>query len=117
MGNHAAIIPLTTTPAALAESLGVSPRRVQDEVRALGCYCKIGGKIIMRADHVHQFMEAMECPSKSTGAAKSGTTQAQLPVGDYAALVAQRTKQSPKGSRRQSKTRRGDVILMDRGRS
>jgi hypothetical protein len=41
-------------------------------------------------------MEAMECLSKSTSVVKSGTTGAPLPEGDYAALVARRTKKSPK---------------------
>lgn len=114
MSEQPAIIPDTTTPEDLAKSLGASPRRVKDDVRALGCYCKIGRKVIMREHHVETFMEAMECHSGSTSAARSGTTKGQLPEGDYAALQDQRTKKSRPVSRRKSKQRRGEVILMDR---
>ena len=115
MSNRAVIIPETTTPDDLAAKLGASPRRVKDEVRALGCYCKVGRKVIMREHHVEAFMEAMECHSGSTGAAKSGTTKARFPEGDYEALQAQRTKRSQSGSRRKLKPKNGEVILMGRG--
>ena len=89
------LIPKTITPVELALMLGASPRRVKEDVRALGCYCKIGAKILMREHHVEAFMEAMECQSKSTSVAKSGTTGAPLPEGDHAALVARRTRKQP----------------------
>lgn len=109
------IIPNITTPDELAEMLGASARRVKDEVRALGCYCKIGRKVIMREHHVETFMEAMECHSGYLSAAKSGTIKGQFPEGDYEALRDQRTRKSQIGLRRKSKQKRGEVILMDRG--
>lgn len=115
MTTRPAFIPDTITPEELAKSLGVSPRRVKDDVRALGCYCKIGKIVLMLEHHVEAFMEAMECHSGSTGAAKSGTTKGQSPEGDYEALQAQRTKRSHRASRPISKPKHGEVILMDRG--
>jgi hypothetical protein len=112
--TNRAIIPATITPDELAETLGASPRAVKDQVRALGCYCKIGKTVLMRDYHVEQFLEAMECQSKSTSGARSGTTGVPLPEGDYAALVARRTKKSPKESRRKQKPQAGVVTLMDR---
>lgn len=109
------IIPETTTPAELAERLGASPRRVQDEVRALGCYCKIGGKVLMCAHHVEAFMEAMECPSNSTGAAKPGTTGDRLPEGDYVVLRKRLTKPMLKGSKRKLNKGPGTVVSMAQG--
>jgi len=114
MSSSPALIPYTITPDELAKSLGASPRRVKDNVRALGCYCKIGKTVLMREHHVETFMEAMECHSGSSSAVKSGTTKGQLPEGDYAALQDQRTKKSRPVSRRKSKQRRGEVILLDR---
>ena len=111
------IIPQTITPAELASMLGVSSRRVQEDVRALGCYCKIGAKVIMREHHVAAFMEAMECQSKSTSVVKFGTTEVPLPEGDHAALVARRTKKQPKGLRQKSKLPTGVVTLMDQRRT
>jgi hypothetical protein len=114
MNMRPAIIPDTITPDELALNLGVSPRRVKDDVRALGCFCKIGAKVVMREHHVEAYMEAMECQSKSTSAARSGTTGVPLPEGDYAALVARRTKKLPKESRRKQKLQAGVVTLMGR---
>ena len=115
MSSGPALIPDTITPDELARSLGASPRRVKDDVRALGCYCKIGRKVIMREHHVETFMEAMECHSESSSAAKSGTIKGQFPEGDYEALRDQRTRKSQTGLRRKSKQKRGEVILMGRG--
>ena len=111
------IVPETITPRELAQQLGASQRRVEDDVRALGCYCKIGRTILMREHHVETFMEAMECPSKSTSAARFGTTGGPLPEGDYAELAARRTKRSLKGSQRRQKPQAGVVTLMDRART
>jgi hypothetical protein len=116
MNMRSAIIPETTTPDDLAKMLGASPRRVKDEVRALGCYFKVGRTVIMRGHHVEAFMEAMQCQSKSTSAARSGTTGVPLPEGDYAALAALRTKKLPKELQRKSKPPGGVVTLTDRGR-
>ena len=108
------IVPTFTTPRSLAKRLNASPRFVCDTVRELGCFCKIGQKVIMLDHHVVAFMEAMECHSKSSSGISSIATGAQLPVGDYEALREQRTKGSRKESQQRSKQRRGKVILMDR---
>jgi len=115
MNMRPAIIPETITPDELALNLGVSPRRVKDDVRALGYFCKIGAKVVMREHHVEAYMEAMECHSGSSSAAKSGTTKGQFPEGDYEALRDQRTRKSQTGLRRKLKQKRGEVILMGRG--
>jgi hypothetical protein len=117
MPTHSAIIPQTITPKELAQQLGVSPRRVEDDVRALGCYCKIGRKVVMREHHVETFMEAMECRLKFTSAAKSGTTGVPLPEGGHEALVARRTRKQPKELRRKSKPQAGVVTLMGQRRT
>jgi hypothetical protein len=114
MPNAPAIIPETVTPKELAKGLGASHRRVADDVRTLGCYCKIGAKVVMRQHHVEEFMEAMECHSKSTGVVKSGITEAPSPEGDYAALQVRRTKPSRNAPRQKSNPKSGDVILMAR---
>ena len=106
------IIPHAVTPKELAKELGVSPRRVQDEVKALGCYCKIGAKVLMFAHHVETYVKEKECRSGSTNAGKSGTTQELSPDGDYEALRARRKKPERKGSRRKSRRNTGDVISM-----
>lgn len=110
------IVPNYTTPRELAEKLGASPRFVGDTIRQLGCFCKIGQKVIMLDHHVVAFMEAMECHSTSPSGARSGTTQGQLPEGDFEALRKHRTKTVPPGLRRKSKRKLGDVILMDQAR-
>ena len=110
------IVPKHTTPRALAEKLGASPRFVSDTVRELGCFCKIGQKVIMLDHHVVAFMEAMECRSTSPSGAKSGTIQGQLPEGDFEALRKHRTKTVPPGSPQKSKRKHGEVILMDQAR-
>lgn len=109
----ASIVPKHTTPKDLAQRLGASPRFVSDAVRELGCFCKIGQKVIMLDHHVVAFMEAMECRSRSSNGTTSTVTGAQLPVGDYEVLREQRTKGSRRGSQPRSKPRRGKVILMD----
>ncbi|MEL6683300.1 MAG: hypothetical protein AAFQ09_11765 [Pseudomonadota bacterium] len=109
------ILPRYITPKALAEKLGASPRFVSDTVRELGCFCQIGRRMVMLDRHVDEFMEAMECRSKSRSATKSGTTAGRLPEGDYAALREQRTKGLQKGLRPKSKRKLGKVISMDPG--
>ena len=111
------IIPETITPRELAQQLGVSPRKVEDEVRALGCFCKIGRTVLMREHHVETFMEAMEWLSKFKSAARFGTTGEPFPEGDYEELAARRTKRLHKGSQRRRKQQSGAVTLMDRGRT
>lgn len=109
------LTPTYTTPEELAAHLGASERFVRDEVRALGCFAKIGARVIMREHHVDAFMEAMECRSHSTAGAKSGTTEERLPVGDSEALQARLTRKSPNASARKKKPKRGNVVSMGRG--
>ncbi|MEM9966488.1 MAG: hypothetical protein AAF755_00160 [Pseudomonadota bacterium] len=109
------ILPAFTTPADIAAHYGASQRAVEDKVRELGCYAKIGAKVVLYDHHFEAFLEATECHLKSTGAAKSGTTGALSPGGDYEALQAQRTKKSGSVSRTKSRNVPGRVISMDRG--
>tara|TARA_B100000767_G_C19725231_1_gene519178 strand:+ start:397 stop:750 length:354 start_codon:yes stop_codon:yes gene_type:complete len=104
------IIPKPTTPAKLAAWLEVSPRWVADKVREIGCYCKIGAKVVMQEHHVKKFMEATECQSQYSNATRSGTTEGQLPEGDYAALREHPTRESHKGSRQKRKLKAGHAI-------
>ncbi len=117
MSERPTIIPETTTPSDLAKMLGASPRRVKDKVRELGCYRKIGAKVIMLAEDVEIFMEATKpCRSNSTSAGKSGTTGAQLPEGDSEALRERLTRRKRRDSHQRSKKASGTVVSMDRGR-
>lgn len=108
------LAPPYITPKELAAHLGASERFVCDEVRALGCFAKIGSRVIMREHHVDAFMEAMECRSNSTGGAKSGTTEERLPVGDSEALQARLTRKSRNASGRKRKPKPGNVVSMGR---
>src|SRR6476646_4864794 len=82
-------LPDFTTPEALADHLGWSPRRVREVARRLGACRIIGNRMILLPDDVKAIMEASKpCPSSSTDAAKSGTIAAPLPGGDYEALRA-----------------------------
>ncbi len=111
------LAPNHTTPDALAQHLGVSPRTMRVLVKSLGAYRQFGKTMILLPDDVNNIMEATRpCLSKSTSAAKSGTTAEQLPVDDYADLQARRTNHGPKGSRPKPKQTRGKVISMARGR-
>ncbi|WP_235871357.1 hypothetical protein [Shimia sediminis] len=112
-----ALLPDYTTPADLAAHFGVSERVMREKVREFQTYTKIGRKVVLFPEHVEAFEEALKCHSSSTAEAKSGTTGAPLPEGDYAALQAQRTKKPQGGSRRKSKQTHGAVISMDRGRT
>lgn len=110
-------LPDHTKPGDLAAHLGVSERGLRALARSLGAFTEVLGKMILLPEHVDAIIEAgRPCRSKSTSAAKSGTTGELLPVGDYEALRAQRTKQPRSASRRKSKAAPGSVILMDRGR-
>lgn len=68
---------------------------------------------MMLDHHMVTFMEAMECRSKSSNGTSSIASGAQLPVGDFEALRAHRTRGLLKGSQPKSKQKRGKVILMD----
>ena len=92
------ILPLYTPPHAFAKRLTVPPRFVSGTVRELGCFCKIGQKVMMLDHHMVTFMEAMECRSKSSNGISSIASVAHLPVGDFEALRAHRTRGLLKGS-------------------
>ena len=118
MTARPALLPDYVTPADLAGHLGIAERALRELAQELGVYRKIGKAMFFLEGDVQTILEAAKpCPTKSTGAAKSGTTGAPLPGGDYAALAALRTKASPKGSRQKPKAGNGKVILMDRGRT
>lgn len=78
-------LPIVYTPEAVAAHLGVSERTLRDMARQLGACRVIGNRMILTEGDVQLIMEAARCPTQSTGAAKSGTTGAPSPGGDYAA--------------------------------
>lgn len=111
-------LPTYTTPADLAEHLGMRERTLREYARSIGACRKLGKRMIMLEEDVALLMESMkQCPSRSTSAGKSGTTGEQSPGGDYAALQARRIKATRSGSRPKSKTGRGQLILMDQQRT
>jgi hypothetical protein len=110
----AKLLPSYTTPEELAAHLGVPERTLRQIARALGACSQIGKRMILTEDDVNTIMEATRCPSKSTGAAQSGTIEAPLTGGDFAALQKRLTEKSRKGSRRKSSGARGNVISMGR---
>jgi hypothetical protein len=110
-----ALLPSYTTPEELAEHLGVSERTLRERARILGACRTLGKRMILLEGDVQLLLEDLRpCRSNSTGAqaAKSGTTGAPLPVGDYEALREQRTRNSPSGSPQKSKRGHGGVISM-----
>jgi hypothetical protein len=110
----ASTLPNFTTPGELAKHLGMSERTLREKARSVGACRELGKTMIMLDEDVAILMESLkQCPSRSTSAAKSGTTGALSPGGDYADLQARRSKRAPKGSRPTSKAARGKVILMD----
>jgi len=110
------VLPAHTTLIELAAHLKVPVRTLREKVKALGAYSKIGKQMILFESDVQQIMEATRpCHSKSTSAAKSGTTGAPLQEGDYAALRKLRTKQSRNELQPNGKGGNGRVISMDRG--
>ncbi|WP_223870679.1 hypothetical protein [Salipiger aestuarii] len=114
--SNPALFPDHTKPADLAGHFGVSERTLREKVRAIDAFAMLGRTMVLFPEHVEALKEAMKCPSRSTSAERSGTTGALLPGGDFEALQARLTKKSPKGSRRVSKRKNGEVISMDRGR-
>ena len=115
MAGRAALLPDYTTPAELARHLGIAERTVREIARRLGAYRLFGKQMIFLEGDVQTILEAAKpCPSRSQSAARSGTTPALLPVGDYVALAALQKKQLPKESRRKPKHGNGNVISMGR---
>ena len=112
-------LPETTTPEALAASMGVSERRVRNLARRLGA-CRIFGKrMVLLGEDVAAIMEAVRpCPSKSIDAkaALSGTTEGRLPDIDSVDLLAHLTKKPRKELRPRSKTSSTNVVSMGKKR-
>ncbi|MBJ2151365.1 hypothetical protein [Paracoccus sp. IB05] len=89
---------------------------MEDKVRELGIYCKLGKTKVMLPEHVAAFMEAITCRSQYSSGAASGITEAPSPVGNYADLQKRLTGKSPKGSRQKSKTPHGSATSTGRTR-
>src|SRR3954471_15365597 len=109
------VLPETTTPEALAHSMGISERRVRSLARRLGA-CRIFGNAmrLTKAD-VDAILEAVKpCPSRSIDVreAMSGTIEGRLPDIDSAALLAHLTKRTPKELRPRLKTSSGNVVSL-----
>lgn len=110
------VLPAFTTPAELAAHLGVPERTLRAKAREIGACRELGKTTILLEGDVQAILEAMRpCPSKSTGAAKSGTIEAPLRGDDYGALRERLTGKSRSGSRRRSKAALGNVVSMGRG--
>ena len=105
------------SPGEFARTYGWSERAVRKLARDIGACHILGKTMTLTEDDCAALLEATKCPSKYTGAARSTITEALSMGADYAALVAQRTKQSRRASRWKSKRVNGKVIWMDRGAS
>src|SRR3954471_10749168 len=110
-------LPEITTPEQLASHLGWSARRVREEARRLGACHILGNRMVLLPHDVHLFLEATQCPSPSSSAARYGTSAARSPAGDYEALVRQRTRPQRRERPPKSKPASGKVISMDLKRS
>ena len=110
-------MPPPITPSEAAARLGVSERALRTVAREIGACSIIGRAMILTERDIAAILEATRPCSKSTSAATSGTSQAPLPGGDFAALQALRTKQSRSASQPKPKRGNGKVISMDRGRA
>lgn len=111
-------LPQFTTPEELAGQAGWSERKLREIARKIGACRIVGNRMVLTQTDVDAILEATRpCPSKSTVEAKSGTTEARLPSGDYEALqeLLTATKRSP--SQSNSKRSSGEVISMGRRRS
>lgn len=114
---RASIIPATITPRELAAETGWSERYIRETARALSACLGRGRGMRLTQDDVLRIMEARRCPSRSRSAAKHTTTAGQLPEGDYAALLARRTRPARRELRPREKPKNGNVISMDRAQS
>jgi hypothetical protein len=112
-------LPETTTPAALADHMGVSERYVRGLARKLGA-CRIFGHAMrLTNDDVQAIMEAVKpCPSRSIAVreALSGSIGERLPEIDSVDLLALLTKKPRKELRPRLKTSSGSVVLMEKRR-
>jgi hypothetical protein len=104
------ILPTYTTPEELAQHLGVAERTLRERIRKLGAYRLLGNRMLLLEGDVNLLLEDMKpCPSKSTSAVHSGTSEAPLPVGDYEELLERRTRQSRNGSQPRQKLALGVI--------
>ena len=118
MAPRPALLQDFVIPEAFADHYGFARRTVRERARAIGACAILGKQMILLPHHCDMLLEnAQKCQSESSSAAKSGITGAPLPVGDYAALQAQRTKPSHSGSRPKPKRDHGNIVSMDRGRT
>ena len=112
-------LPETTTPAALAEHMGVSERFIRGIARKLGA-CRIFGHAMrLTNDDVQAIMEAVKpCPSRSIDAkeAMSGSIGERLPDIDSVDLLAHLTAKPRKESHPRLKTSSGNVVLIQKSR-
>jgi len=112
------VLPEVTRPEDLAKQLGWSERRIRATAKALGACRILGNRMVLTQRDVEAILEATKpCPLNSTNAAVFGTTGAQLPGGDYAALVKQRQKTPLRRSPPKSKAESLNVVSMARRRS
>ncbi|GGO55173.1 hypothetical protein [Roseovarius pacificus] len=109
------LLPPYTTPADLADHFGVSERTLRGTIRDLGAYAKLGQKTILFQEHVEQLKEAMKCPSNSSSAMASGTSEELLPEGDFTSLQKRLIGKSRNVSKRKPKPKRGNVVSMGQG--
>jgi hypothetical protein len=105
-------------PVDFAAHLEVSERTLKKVARELNAFHIIGRTMFFTIEDIANIMDGTKpCHTKSTNAAKSGTTAVQLPAGDYAALAARLKKPSLKELPRKQKAVPGKVISMDRART
>ena len=110
-------LPQVVNPQDLALHLGVSERVLRVVARKTGACRAIGKTKIFTETDVIALMEALKpFPSRSTGAAISGTTGASSPKSGYQAARERLTGNALKGSRLSGKPKGGTVISMDRER-
>ena len=116
MPHSAPLLPDYTTPADLAGHFGVPERTLREKLREIGAYAILGKRMVLFSEHVEALKESMQCHSRSSDAERSGTTEGQLPEGNYTSLRERLTEKSRKGSRRKPKRVHGGVVSMDRAR-
>ena len=92
-------LPRITTPEAVAEHMGWSPRRVRKLAREIGACRIMGNRMVLLDEDVTAILEATRpSPSKSNSAAVSDTTNARSPDGGYKDLQKLRARKLPSDS-------------------
>ena len=95
----------------LADRWGASRRHLRQLARRLGCYSRIGHAMVLTDADQAALLEATRC-SGSTGAAKSGGSEARLPDDGYTEAQALLSGHAPRPGRRASKRGNGTVVTM-----